>query len=34
MQDMARELGAADWYLITGGAAGADTAFTCGAPPG
>ena len=34
MQDMARELADAGWYLRTGGAAGADNAFARGAPPG
>ena len=33
MQDMARELGAAGWYLRTGGAKGADDAFARAAPP-
>ena len=33
MQDMARELGAAGWYLRTGGAKGADEAFARGAHP-
>ena len=33
MTTIAEKLGKANWYLISGGAQGADEAFRCGAPP-